>query len=148
MGHGTITKKIYNNYFIWKNYNEERMSVLSSLETSCVRKGQQLFIVLSLWMPLKTTRIWSFFDVWTIYVTPNCISLSHSRFILTFRLYKRCVLKNIDDIVIFACQLWPKHDFNVDLYLLQRKIWHDEKNINLTKNGGQIRFYLRIFVEL
>jgi hypothetical protein len=33
----------------------------------------------------KTTRIWSFFDVWTFHVTPNCISLSNSRFILTFR---------------------------------------------------------------
>ena len=31
---GTITKNYKNNYFIWKNYNEERMSVLSSLETS------------------------------------------------------------------------------------------------------------------
>ena len=39
----------------------------------------------------------------------------------------RCVLKNIDDIVIFACQLWPKYDFNADLYLLQRKIWRDKK---------------------
>ena len=36
-------------------------------------------------MTLKTTRIWSFFDVWTFYVTPNCISLSNSRLILTFR---------------------------------------------------------------
>ena len=25
-------------------------------------------------MTLKTTRIWSFCDVWTFYVTPNCIS--------------------------------------------------------------------------
>jgi hypothetical protein len=31
-------------------------------------------------------------------------------------------IKNIDDIVIFACQLWPKYDCNADLYLLQRKI--------------------------
>jgi hypothetical protein len=29
--------------------------------------------------------------------------------------YYRCVLKSIDDIVIFACQLWPKYDFNADL---------------------------------
>ena len=36
-------------------------------------------------MTLKSTRIWSFFDVWTFYVTPNCISLSNSRLILTFR---------------------------------------------------------------
>jgi hypothetical protein len=36
-------------------------------------------------------------------------------------------LKNIDDIVIFARQLWPKYDFNADLYLLQRKIWRDKK---------------------
>ena len=36
-------------------------------------------------MTLKTTRIWSFFDVWTFYVTPNCISLSNSSFIFTFR---------------------------------------------------------------
>jgi hypothetical protein len=36
-------------------------------------------------MTLKTNRIWSFFDEWTFYVTPNCISLSKSRFILTFR---------------------------------------------------------------
>ena len=48
-------------------------------------------------------------------------------------------------IVIFACQLWPKYDFNADLYLLQRKIWRDKKNINMTMNGGQIRFYLRIY---
>jgi hypothetical protein len=40
---------------------------------------------LSLWMTLKTTRIWSFFDVWTFHVTPNYIALSNSRFILTFR---------------------------------------------------------------
>jgi hypothetical protein len=36
-------------------------------------------------------------------------------------------IKNIDDIVIFACQLWSKYDFNADLYLLQRKIWRDKK---------------------
>ena len=54
-------------------------------------------------------------------------------------------LKNIDDIVIFACQLRPKYDFNADLYLLQRKIWRDKKNINMIMNGGQIRFYLRIY---
>jgi hypothetical protein len=83
-------------------------------------------------------------------------------------------------IVIFVCQLWPKYDFNADLYLLQRKIWRDKfgrfksslelmlcvidistlnktyliwfdliwfdkKNINMTMNGGQIRFYLRIY---
>ena len=56
----------------------------------------------------------------------------------------RVLLKNIDDIVIFECQLWPKYDFNADLYLLQRKIWRDKKNINMTMNSGQIRFYLRI----
>ena len=54
-------------------------------------------------------------------------------------------IKNIDDIVIFACQLWPKYDFNADRYLLQRKIWRDKKYINLTMNGAQIRFYLRIY---
>jgi hypothetical protein len=37
-------------------------------------------------------------------------------------------IKNIDDIVIFACQLWPKYDFNADLYLLQRKIWRDKNS--------------------
>jgi hypothetical protein len=37
-----------------------------------------------------------------------------------------------------------KYDFNADLYLLQHKIWRDKKNINMTMNGGQIRFYLRI----
>jgi hypothetical protein len=47
-------------------------------------------------------------------------------------------IKNIDDIVIFACQLWSKYDLNADLYLLQRKIWRDKKNINMTMNGGQI----------
>ena len=36
-------------------------------------------------MTLKTTRIWSFVDVWTFYVAPFCISLSNSRFILIFR---------------------------------------------------------------
>ena len=41
-------------------------------------------------------------------------------------------IKNIDDIVIFASELWPKYDFNADLYLLQRKIWRDKKNINMT----------------
>ena len=41
--------------------------------------------------------------------------------------YYRCVLKNVDDIVIFTCQLWPKYDFIADLYLLQLKIWRDEK---------------------
>jgi hypothetical protein len=25
------------------------------------------------------------------------------------------------------------------------KIWRDEKNIDMTMNGGQIRFYLRIY---
>ena len=35
-------------------------------------------------------------------------------------------IKNIDDIVIFACQLWHKYNFNADLYLLQRKIWRDK----------------------
>jgi hypothetical protein len=54
-------------------------------------------------------------------------------------------IKNIDDIVIFACQLWPNYDFNADLYLLQRKIWRDKTNINMTMNGGQIRFYLRFY---
>jgi hypothetical protein len=44
-------------------------------------------------------------------------------------------LKHIDDIVIFACQLWPKYDFNADLYLLQCKIWRDKKNINMTMNS-------------
>ena len=57
-------------------------------------------------------------------------------------------IKNIDDIVIFACQLWPKYDFNADLYLLQRKIWRDKKNINRTMNGGQIRFFYAFIVEL
>ena len=62
--------------------------------------------------------------------------------IKNMKIINRCVFKNIDDIVIFACQLWPKHDFNADLYLLQR----DKKNINMTMNGGQIRFYiLRIY---
>ena len=56
-----------------------------------------------------------------------------SRWQGTLYVYYRCALKNIDDIVIFACQLWPKYDFNADLYLLQRM------------NGGQIRFYLRIY---
>jgi hypothetical protein len=65
-------------------------------------------------------------------------------FVTVYIVLYRCVLKNIDDIVIFACQLWPKYDFNADLYLLQRKIWRDKKNINITMNGGQIRFYLRI----
>jgi hypothetical protein len=57
-------------------------------------------------------------------------------------------LKNIDDIVIFACQLWSKYDFNVDLYLLQRKIWRDKKNINMTMNGGHWpeTFKIRIFI--
>ena len=59
--------------------------------------------------------------------------------------YYRCALKNIDDIVIFPCQLWPKYDFNADLYLLQRKIWRNKKIINMTMNGGQIRFYLRMY---
>jgi hypothetical protein len=54
-------------------------------------------------------------------------------------------IKNIDDIVIFVCQLWPKYDLNADLFLLQRKIWRDKKKINMTMNGGQIRFYLRIY---
>ena len=56
-------------------------------------------------------------------------------------------IKNIDDIVIVACQLWPKYDFNADLYLLQRKRWRDKKNINMTRNGGQMRFYLRIYTD-
>jgi hypothetical protein len=60
----------------------------------------------------------------------------------------RWVFTNIDDIVIFACQLWPKHDFNADLYLLQRKIWRDKTNINMTMNGGQIRFYLCIYCRI
>ena len=38
-----------------------------------------------------------------------------------------------------------KYDFNADLYLLQRKVWRDKKNTNMTMNGGQIRFYLRIY---
>ena len=50
-----------------------------------ISKDNNSSFFLSLWMTLKTTRIWSFFDVWTFYVTPNCISLSNSRFILTFR---------------------------------------------------------------
>jgi hypothetical protein len=49
------------------------------------------------------------------------------------------------DIVIFPYQLWPKYDFNADLYLLQRKIWRNKKIINMTMNGGQIRFYLRMY---
>jgi hypothetical protein len=52
---------------------------------------------------------------------------------------------DFDDIVIFPCQLWPKYDFNADLYLLQRKIWRNKKIINMTMNGGQIRFYLRMY---
>ena len=46
-------------------------------------------------------------------------------------------IKKIDDIVIFACQLWPKYDFNADLYLLQRKIWCDKRNINMTMTVGK-----------
>jgi hypothetical protein len=38
-------------------------------------KDNNCSFFLSLWMILKTTRMWSFFDVWTFYVTPNCISL-------------------------------------------------------------------------
>ena len=53
--------------------------------TWTIIKNNNCSFFLSLWMTLKTTRIWSFFDVWTFYVTPNCISLSDSRFILTFR---------------------------------------------------------------
>ena len=49
-------------------------------------------------------------------------------------------IKNIDDIVISACQLWPKCDFNADLYLFQRKIWRDKKNINMTMNRPISRY--------
>jgi hypothetical protein len=45
--------------------------------------------------------------------------------------YYKCVLKHIDDIVIFACQFWSKYDFNADIYLFQRKILRDKKNINM-----------------
>jgi hypothetical protein len=106
----------------------------ASFSTSAANGPKNCSFFLSLWMTLKTTRIWSFVDVCPFHVTPNCISLSNSKFILTFH-----------DIVIFMCQLWPKYDFNADLYLLQRKIWRDKKNINMTMNGGQIRFYLRIY---
>jgi hypothetical protein len=34
---------------------------------------------------------------------------------------------------------------DISCYLLQRKIWRDKNNINMTMNGGQIRFYLRIY---
>ena len=53
-------------------------------------------------------------------------------------------IKNIDDIVIFACQLWPKYDFK---YFTCCNVKYDviKKNINMTMNGGQIRFYLRIY---
>jgi N-acetylneuraminic acid mutarotase len=62
--------------------------------------------------------------------------------------YYRCVLKNIDDIVIFACHLGPKYDFNADLYLLQRKIWRDKKNINMTMNGGTVELQIYIDISL
>jgi hypothetical protein len=52
------------------------------------------------------------------------------------------ILYNIDDIVIFVCQLWPKYDFNADLYLLQRKIWRDKNNINMTMNGVYWHFII------
>jgi hypothetical protein len=88
---------------------------------------------------------------------PNTIPVSKiictcTKIFLKF--YNKCVnkekliKKNIDDIFIFACQLWPKYDFNADLYLLQRNIWRDKKNINMTINGGQIRFYLRIYYSI
>ena len=56
-----------------------------TLLTWTIIKDNNCSFFSSLWMTLKTTRIWSFFDVWTFYFTPNCISLSNSRFILTFR---------------------------------------------------------------
>ena len=56
----------------------------------------------------------------------------------------RCVLKHIDDIVIFACQLRPKY-VSMLTFTFQRKIWRDKKYINMTMHGGQIRFYFRIY---
>jgi hypothetical protein len=56
----------------------------------------------------KTTRIWSFFDVWTFHVTPNCISLSNSRFILTFRYCMTYQFKrNPSTIPEIRFQCWP-----------------------------------------
>ena len=62
--------------------------------------------------------------------------------LVSLRVLLMRIKQNINDIVICACQLWPKYDFNA---LLQRKIWRDRKNINMTMNGGQFRFYLRIY---
>ena len=57
-------------------------------------------------------------------------------------------IKNIDDIVIFACQLWPKYDFNADLYLLQRKIWRDKKILTWRWMVARFVFIYAFIVEL
>jgi hypothetical protein len=134
---------------------------------SCDPWGQQLLIFLSLWMTKRQYEsghfltyghfmsrptalhcrtpdlYWHFVIVYMTYQfkrNPNTIPVSKIICTCTtifLKFYNKCV--------IFACQLWPKYDFNADLYLLQRKIWRDKKNINMTMNGGQIRFYLRIY---
>jgi hypothetical protein len=55
-----------------------------------------------------------FFDVWTFYVTPNCISLSNSRYILTFRYMTYQFKRNPNTIPIFKiiCTIFLKFYFS------------------------------------